>query len=161
MEEDQFFFSRALPLLLLYVSRGRARLEDLASCCYCHLFTVAETMHRNIFSFHFNCCSCLCPAAAATTDDVDDDGVYRYATLPLSCSLLFLRFFFSIRLTLATVSALLHSLSVCPALSLSLSSLFALLQSTLFASSYVFLTLHIRVLFRCVPYVYIYFLGVG
>lgn len=47
-------------------------------------------------------------------------------------------------------------------LSLSLSSL-ALLQSTLFASSYVFLTLHIRVLFRCMPYVYLYtyFLGVG
>ncbi len=37
---------------------------------------------------------------------------------------------------------------------LSLSFLLALLQSTLFAYSYVFLTLHLRVLFRCMPYVF-------
>lgn len=58
---------------------------------------VATTMYMYIF-FHFNCCSCLCP---------DCDGVYRYATLCRCRSFSsFLRFFFSIRLTLAMVNAL-------------------------------------------------------
>jgi hypothetical protein len=39
---------------------------------------------------------------------------------------------------------------------LSLSLLLALLQSTLFVYSYVFLTLHLLVLFRCVPYVFFF-----
>ena len=39
-------------------------------------------------------------------------------------------------------------------LSLFSRSSYSLLQSTLVAYSYVFLILHLRVLFRCVPYVY-------
>jgi len=42
----------------------------------------------------------------------------------------------------------------CFMLSLFSRSSYSLLQSTLVAYSYVFLILHLRVLFRCVPYVY-------
>jgi hypothetical protein len=61
------------------------------------VIVVATTMCVYIFFFHFNCCSCLCP---------DGDGVYRYAILCRCRSLSSFLRFFSIRLTLAIVSAL-------------------------------------------------------
>ncbi len=71
------------------------------------------------------------------------DGVYRYTILCCCRSLSFL-FFDSIDARNGECSML------------SLFLLLALLQSTLFVYSHVFLTLHLLVLFRCVPYVFFF-----
>jgi hypothetical protein len=93
-----------------------------------------------IYFFHFNCCSCLCP-------DCDDVCVQVCYSLPLSFS-----FFFSSCMYVFFFDSIDARNGECFMLSLFL--LFALLQSTLVAYSYVFLTLHLCVLFRRMPYVF-------
>jgi len=91
--------------------------------------------------FHFNCCSCFYP---------DRHDVYRYAILCRCRLVLFLRFF----LRMFFFDSIDDRNIECFMLSLFSRSSYSLLQSTLVAYSYVFLILHLRVLFRCVPYVY-------
>jgi len=134
MKTSSFFF------LLLYIRQGRVFLWDLAWRCYCrrrrrHHRRRYDDVYVYIFSFQLLllplpwlwCC------------------VYRYATLCRCRSLSsFLRVFF-----FDSIDARNGECSM-----LSLFLLFALLQSTLVAYSYVFLTLHFCVLFRCMPSVF-------
>ena len=124
---SSFFF-----FYLMYSSKKRKKDEDE--------FSVSSSSSFSSF-VHLNCCSCFYPYR---------HDVYRYAILCRCRLVLFLRFF----LRMFFFDSIDDRNIECFMLSLFSRSSYSLLQSTLVAYSYVFLILHLRVLFRCVPYVY-------
>ncbi len=149
-----FFFYTSFFLYCMHSSKGRRRMKTSSRVFFLSLLYVRQrrVLHLDLawslllsslrrcvyiyiyFLFFFISIAALACALM----------VYRYVILCCCRSLSFFLFFDSIDARNGECSML------------SLSLLLALLQSTLFVYSYVFLTLHLLVLFRCVPYVFFF-----